>query len=172
MRSFTDNADRQWTVNINVDTIRRVRSETNVDLLEILDGKLAEDLSTDPVLMCDILFAVCKPEADQRGLSAEDFGCGLAGDAIEFATDALLEEITDFFPRSRRQLLSAVLARRKRLEHLAANKIEQQMAAPELDRLLESKMEQEIASHWEQLLGVLGGSSGTSPESSVSNPAA
>ena len=148
-----------------------MRSETNVDLLEILDGKLAGDLSTDPVLMCDILFAVCKPEADQRGLSAEDFGCGLAGDAIEFATDALLEEITDFFPRSRRQLLSAVLARRKRLEHLA-NKIEQQMAAPELDRLLEFKMEQEIASHWEQLLGVLGGSSGTSPESSVSTPAA
>ena len=139
------------------------------DCATLLDGKLAEDLSTDPMLMCDILFAVCKPEA---GLSAEDFGCGLAGDAIEFATDALLEAITDFFPRSRRQLLSAVLARRKRLEHLAANKIEQQMAAPELDRLLESKMEQEIASHWEQLLSALGDSSGPSPESSVSTPAA
>ncbi len=100
MRTFTDNAGRTWTVAINVDAIKRVRDLLNVDLLEILDGKLIEKFYRDPVLLCDVVYAACKLEADAKGVTDEDFGRAMAGDAIEHATKALLEELVGF-PRAR-----------------------------------------------------------------------
>jgi hypothetical protein len=44
MRTFNDNAGRTWTLAINVDAVRRVRSIVNVDLLEAVEGKLIEKL--------------------------------------------------------------------------------------------------------------------------------
>ena len=52
MRTFNDNAGRTWTIAINVDTIRRVRSLVSVDLLEAVEGKLIERLAGDPILFC------------------------------------------------------------------------------------------------------------------------
>ncbi len=98
MKTFTDNAGRTWTIAINVEAIKRVRGLLNVDLLEIVDGKLIERLIRDPVLLCDIVYAVCKPEADAKNVSDENFGRAMAGDAIEHATKALLEELVGFSP--------------------------------------------------------------------------
>jgi len=100
MRTFKDNAGRTWTVSITVDAIKRVRGLLDVDLLEVVGGKLIDRLITDPVLLCDIVYAVCKPEADAQSVSDEDFGRAMAGDAIEHATTALLEELVSF-PRAR-----------------------------------------------------------------------
>ena len=101
MKTFTDNAGRTWTVVVNVDAIKRVRGLLSVDLLSIVEGTLIDRLIRDPVLLCDIVYAVCKPEADARGISDEEFGRSMAGDAIEHATTALLEELVDFFPSPR-----------------------------------------------------------------------
>lgn len=114
MRTFTDVTGRPWTVTVTVDTIRRVRSLTSIDLLDVINGTLIERLTNDPVLLCDVLYAVVKPEADAHSLSDIDFGRCLAGDVIEHATRALLEGLVDFFPNPRRRLLA------KALETLAA----------------------------------------------------
>ena len=63
-----------------------------------VDGTLLEKLINDPILLCDVIYCVCMEEADSRGVSDEDFGRAMAGDAIELATTALLEELVDFFP--------------------------------------------------------------------------
>ena len=114
MRTFTDVTGRPWAVTVTVDTIRRVRSLTSIDLLEVVNGTLIERLAGDPVLLCDVLYAVVKPEADTATISDIDFGRLLAGDTIEHATRALLEGLVDFFPNPRRRLLA------KALEKLAA----------------------------------------------------
>jgi hypothetical protein len=51
-------------------------------------------LSTDPLLLGDVLFAICKPQADQQQITDEAFGEGLAGNSIDDATGALLEALT------------------------------------------------------------------------------
>ncbi|MBW7934986.1 MAG: hypothetical protein H3C62_15535, partial [Gemmatimonadaceae bacterium] len=89
MKTFTDNAGRTWTLAINVDVLKRVRGLVDMNLLDIIDGQLIERLYRDPVLLCDVVYAVCKPEADARSVSDEDFGRAMAGDAIEQATKAL-----------------------------------------------------------------------------------
>ena len=103
MKSFTDNKGRTWTLEVTVATVKRVRALCKVDLYSIVEldknnkpsAELLERLSSDPVLLVDVLFAVCKPQADKLGITDEDFGESMAGDAIEHATTALLEEIIE-----------------------------------------------------------------------------
>jgi hypothetical protein len=102
MKTFTDNAGRTWTVAINVDAIKRVKGLLDVNLLEIVEGTLIEKLIRDPVLLCDVIYAVCKPQADEQNISDEDFGRAMAGDAIEHATRALLDELVGFSPKPER----------------------------------------------------------------------
>jgi hypothetical protein len=101
MRTFKDNAERAWCVEINVATLKRVRGLTGTDLLGVLEGPLIEKLVRDPVLLCDVVYAVIKPQADAAGVSDEQFGGAMAGDAIDAAWAALTEELVSFCPSPR-----------------------------------------------------------------------
>ena len=69
MKTFTDNTGRTWTLSVTVGTIKRVRALCSVDLANIITieaGKapnvgLLDRLASDPVLLVDVLYAVCKP---------------------------------------------------------------------------------------------------------------
>lgn len=101
MKSFQDCKGRSWDVTITVATIKRVRSLAGVDLMEAIDGEIIDRMGADPVLLVNVLYAVCKPQADAAMLNDEDFGESMAGDAIEHATAALIEALIDFFPNAR-----------------------------------------------------------------------
>ena len=124
MKTFTDNTGRTWTLSVTVGTIKRVRALCGVDLANIItmeSGKtpnvgLLERLAADPVLLVDVLFAVCKPEADAKGITDEEFGRAMAGDAIELAATALLDEIIDFFPEAKRKVFRKILDASRRFE--------------------------------------------------------
>ena len=98
MKLFKDNEGRQWQVVVNVATLKRVRDLTKTDLLDVVNGDLIQRLTLDPVLLVDCLFALCKTQADQRNVTDVQFGEGMAGDAIDAATTALLEPRATFEP--------------------------------------------------------------------------
>jgi hypothetical protein len=158
MKAFKDNADRTWTVTVNVDAIKRARSLLDVNLLEAVGCRLLERLVSDPVLLCDVIYVVCKPEADTRGVSDEEFGRAMAGDAIEQATQALLEELVAFFPLARRRLLRKALDKLRDLEAKALAVAEQRLERPELEAEMAAALKE------------LGASSGSSPAASRSIP--
>lgn len=159
MRTFTDNAGRSWTITINISAIKRVRSLLDVDLLTFVDGTLIERLITDPVLLCDVIYAVCQPQAQERDVSDEDFGRAMAGDAIELATKALLEELVDFSPCPRdRANLRRVLTTTWSAMDQARDLIEQRIESGELEKVVA------------QALVSAGGSSGSAPACSASTP--
>jgi hypothetical protein len=155
MRTFKDNGGRTWTVTVNVDAVKRVRSLLDVNLLDVVDGKLIERLAADPVLLCDVLYALVKPEADAQKVTDQDFGRGMAGDTIDLATTALLEELVDFFPQGKRRLLQKALAKLKDWEAKALGVAERKLDSPELE------------AQFENALKSIGDSSGGSPVSSV-----
>lgn len=103
MKKFTDTAGREWKVEVNVGAVKRVRSLLNIDLLDLAadKGDLIKRLINDPVLLCNTIYVVCRPQAEERGITDEQFGEAMAGDAIEHATTALLEEIVGFTPNPR-----------------------------------------------------------------------
>ncbi len=161
MRTFKDNAGRQWSVEINVAALKRVRGLTGTDLMQVIEGTLIEKLIRDPVLLCDVVYAICKPEADARTppVSDEEFGKAMAGDAIEAATTAVLEELVSFCPSPRdRANLGRVLQATTKVMERARDLVEKKLDSGELDRLAD------------RLLATAGGSSGSAPESSGSTP--
>jgi len=113
MKTFVDAQNRTWSVVVNVATVKRVRSLADADLL---DPQSYQALAEDPVRLCDVLFAICKPEADGRQVSDESFGEALAGDVLDAAIAALLDEIVDFFPKGRRQVIRLAVAKLTRLQ--------------------------------------------------------
>ena len=114
MKAFSDNAGRTWTVAVNVDGIKRVRALLDVNLLDVLDDgcKLLADLHDDPVLLVDVLYCLCKPQADAQQVTDEDFGRGMSGDALLHASKALFEGLSDFFPNARQRAAMKGLLRK------------------------------------------------------------
>lgn len=154
MKTFKDNAGRVWTLAVNIDAVKRVRSSLKVDLLDAARGGLLERLSDDPVLLCDVLYVLVKPEADALKISDEDFGRSLAGETIDAATAAFLEELADFFPAPKRRLLKKALGKLSELQTEALGLAERKLEALDLNAALKMS----------------GPTSGSSPESSASIP--
>ena len=141
MKTFVDNAGRTWTVQINVDAIKRVRDLAKVDLLEVVEGKLIERLIGDPVLLCDVLYCVCKPEADAQSINDSDFGRSMGGDAIDGGTAALLEELVSFFPQGRRKVLAKAMEKLAKFEATVLAAVEAKLESPELEKSLATELQ-------------------------------
>jgi hypothetical protein len=112
---FTDSAGRTWPIEITVQTVRDLRKYLDVDLLGIIDADstLMERLSTDPVLLADVLYVTCRRDCQQASVSDEEFGRALGGEAIDHATSAFLEALERFFQNPRQAAV---------VKHLSGNR--------------------------------------------------
>ena len=146
MKPFTDKEGREWPVVVNVGAVKRVRDILGVDLLDVAKGDLLERLADDPVLLVNVLYVLCRPEADARGVSDEDFGRAMVGGVLDEAASALMKELLDFFPSAQRA-----------------------RALGKLATLLEAQ-EQTVKEATAALASIPGGSSGNSPASAESTP--
>ena len=142
MHSFKDNAGRDWTIAVNVASIKRLRDTLEVDLMGVIEGDLLQRLYADPVLLVDVVYVLCKPRADELEVSDEQFGQAMGGDAIELATAALVDEIIDFFPNRRdRERARKVLAKFTTAMERAQDALDLRVESPRLQRELDSIVE-------------------------------
>ena len=155
MHSFVDNSRRTWEVAINIAAVKRIRGLLGIDLYSLVDDgfKSLSKLVSDPVTLADVLYCLCKDQAEKQSISDEDFGRSLAGDAITQAADAFVEELIDFFPDAR-----ARASLRKAIE---AGKTVRDKVLSHAEKILDSIDPETEAKKWIS-------SSGTWPESSGS----
>lgn len=140
MHSFTDNAGRTWVISINVAAVKRVRGLLGVDLYSLVDDgfKPLGELLGDPVKLVDVIYCLCRDEANAKNVSDEDFGRALYGDAITRAADAFVEELIDFFPEARvRESLRKVVVAGKKMRETLLSHVETTIA--EIDPEAEAK---------------------------------
>ena len=141
MRTFQDRAGRTWSVAVNVDAVKRVRSLLSVDLLELGEGKLLEKIAADDVMLVDIIYVLVKPEADTQKVTDVDFGRAMAGDAIDTAWKAFLEELSDFFRSpAKRRVLRKALAKLDVFETKAMDFAEKRLDSLDLERQLDEAL--------------------------------
>lgn len=141
MRTFKDNAGRTWTISLTVSAVKRVRDLAKIDLLDLANGRVIERIAADPVTLCDALYAACKPQADAEGITDEAFGEAMAGDAIEHASKALVEELIQFFPNAReRAALSRVVQTMDAAMDRARTLVERRIESGEIERAIEAAM--------------------------------
>jgi hypothetical protein len=115
-----------------------------LNLAEITE-ELIQKLSDDPVLLCDVVYALCKPQADQQNITDEQFGEAMAGDAIDAAVTALVEELVNF-TRSpqRREMWRKVLDKQKQIEARGIRTIEEYISSDKLEAVLTEKLQAAI----------------------------
>jgi hypothetical protein len=173
MKTFTDNAEHTWTISLTLDAAKRVKGLLGVNLLELDRGDppLLTRLGTDVILLCDVIFALIKPQADQQNVTDEQFGAALGGEAILAAQTAFYEELVDFFRKAGRGDLARITAAQKRMIDLTVQKMETGADITEAklrDRVetvdLEAEVDRAIAEE-------LGEPSTSSPALSGSTPA-
>lgn len=166
-QTFTDTAGRVWSLSIGTDTIKRVRQLLSVDLMEFVEGSLMGKLMGDVVLFVDVLYAICRPEAEARGVTDEQFGQAMSGDVLMQAEEALAESLFSFSHPSRRPAARTAWEKLKALRTKAGELATVQLADPRLDAMIEAQM----LANLESLRQTLGGSSGSLREPSALTPA-
>jgi len=164
MKMFKDRHGDEWTVDLTVAAVERVRAHADVDLLDIGNQDLYVRLTTDPVVLVHVLYGVLKPQIDEKNLSAEDFADRFKGESIDDAFQAFMEEWVDFFRSpGRRRVLRKGLEKLKELEEKGNAWAMERLESGAIDKLMDRALKDYDTS--------LDASSTSSPESSASTPA-
>jgi hypothetical protein len=103
MRRFTDSTGRQWTVRIDDAARDRVRALLGVDPVTV-GGWFWTGLVGDPARIAALIWAVCRPQAEARGMGTTEFGRMLEAD-VDAATEAVIQATIDAKPRDVRRRL-------------------------------------------------------------------
>lgn len=135
---FMDAEGRFWRLLVNVGSIKACRKDLGIDLLQ---EDAFEKIASDPILLADILWELVD-KSRHPDITAEQFGNGLSGNAIEDACDAFAESMFDFFPKGRRELSRSIYRRlretQREILETAAKAVQDAPISPETKRLLTS----------------------------------
>lgn len=141
MHSFEDKEGTEWRINVDFNQVRVTRKTLGIDLLTLYGdgengaGGALQKLSEDTFVLIDTLFVLCRQQAEDAGIDGEAFAGLLDGDSIENATDALMEELCDFFPSTRADSLRVLLEKSR-----AAGELQMGQAQKKLDELTPEKL--------------------------------
>ena len=158
MHAWTDTENRRWLLAINVFQLRRVKALTGVELPALLEdgGKPLGALLQNIEQLANVLWVLSEEEAKAAGIDEEHFARALAGDALNQAGDAFVEELLDFFPVARaRAALKKTLAKGREVGERVLELAEAKLEDLDIEALAQSALT----------------SSGSAPAASASTPA-
>jgi hypothetical protein len=121
MPNFTDTEGRVWPLSITYASCKKILAECDVNILDVasIDQTIGR-LRLDNLLVGDIVLCLCAQECRTRGLSLDDLRASLDGEALDQASNALLEGLAAFFRRGQKgQLLTEMIQKMKALEETA-----------------------------------------------------
>lgn len=162
-RTFKDDLGHEWTVDITVSTLKRVRLLVNGFTFDDLISTPAKqtqkeleaavqplrDFLDDTVRFSEVLYAILKPQAEAKSLTHEQFDDGFVGHAIGLAKEAFLQALMDFFPQAPKRMMTRGLmeeakrmtvmedAARRRMEAMAA-----EMTDENITKLVNEKIDE------------------------------
>lgn len=146
MQKFKDKKENEWILELTVGSAKRVKLDCGVDLINITDFDAAdkksplEELAENPFLMVDVLFSLCRKQAEEKGIDDIAFGGLFDFETVQDAVDALVQEIINFTPPVRRKLLQKIYDKNKQIMGETEKQADELMGSPEFDKDLETLM--------------------------------
>jgi hypothetical protein len=101
MHSFKDRSGHEWQVSLDTQTLLDLRKE-GLNLLKIDRDSPIAKAEDDPVWLCSILWQLVGSQAPT--LTEEHFRRAMGGDSLTEGFEALLDELSDFFPPLRQTI--------------------------------------------------------------------
>jgi hypothetical protein len=154
MKVFKDKNGTDWTIDLTVEALMRVKELADVDLLDL--EKSCYLMADDRLLQARVLYALCKPQCDERGKSMEQFFGLLTGEALIAAAETIPEEVLSFFPKPRREAVRRAMEKKLEIEAAGGVMVIEKIGGLDVQRMLRD---------------ALGPSSTSSPASAASTPA-
>lgn len=96
MKTFTDTAGRVWEISANLGSLERVKTSCDVDLLTITSTQKCLEQMADVYTLGRVLYTLCGPQAEARGMPPEKFAEGFNADVLSAALDAVVQEVIFF----------------------------------------------------------------------------
>jgi hypothetical protein len=158
MKLFKDSLGREWKLDGNFTSYGRVRDYTGVKLYDIAtENRESLVQLTDPLTLGKVLWAMVEPQAEEAGITPEEFGEGFSGDAVTAAYDALIDEMVFFCHPRQRKLLEMALKKlravEERAEETVGEKIEEfgQEIDKAIDRWTRGFLDGSTPGSWESI---------------------
>jgi len=147
MKTFRDSKNREWTVDVNLATMMRVKDSAGVNLTELSKGDppLGVRLTTDPFLVADVLTAILQPQLERANVKPHEFLEGLNGEGLAGAFAALTEGLVDFFQKSGRTEQAAALTAQMKALVTAARMATAKIEGLDVDKLIETEIGKKTA---------------------------
>lgn len=105
MKTFKDNKNRTWELEVNMFTVKKVIDLLGVNIVDLKNDEVLARIKDDVIFVVDVLYVLCMEQVEKRNLTEEDFAKGLLGDSLENAVEAFIKAWTDFFPEATRKRL-------------------------------------------------------------------
>jgi hypothetical protein len=140
MKLFKDSLGREWTVDVNMAGMMRVKDLAGVNLVELWKGdpSLGAQLTTDPFLVAKVVGAFIRPQLEAKQVSPDALLEALDGLAFAGAFAALAEGLTDFFRQSGRAEHAAALTAQMRALAMAADMARERVEALDVKAIVEA----------------------------------
>jgi hypothetical protein len=145
--TFTDRKKREWDVTVTLAGIRRMEKGDyslmypKPVVLMPPTKEFFPDLLGNPALLWGMIWVLCKPQADAKQVSEEEFCDGLDGEVMEIGREKFWDALLDFF-RERRTDLSALRSILRKSLTEASQRAEEAM--PLLEAKLVSFLDQQL----------------------------
>lgn len=169
MHAFRDGKQRTWKLEIHCDAVEEIQEKLGVNVLDLMDkdSSLLQQLTLFPPLVAKICLVAISEQLAASSIGEKEWRQTMTGDALSDATEALLAEIINFSPRSRRPLLQAVLDKNREVEQAGTDLALARINDPQLTSQILAAVERRIAAEMRRSVELLNNES-SAAESSAS----
>ena len=147
MHQFCDSQGRPWKVELTLGSMKRVKGIAGVNLLEPMpltkdaleegEQPLMTQLEMDPILLIDVIYALCSPQAEKAKVSDAEFGEAITPEVFPLASDAFWLEYEHFFLQLGRKPVATMIRKQRELAKKAFGSDEM---ADQIDKHLEAEI--------------------------------
>lgn len=118
LKSFKDEAGREWTPRLDADAIFRYEARTGINIFKAIADRGAVGAIPGARELLVLIWCSVRRDAERTKISEEDFRQSLRGQGMVDATNVVMEEVLNFFPWLR---LMAEAAKSKLIQNHGAD---------------------------------------------------
>jgi hypothetical protein len=144
MQIFKDNANRDWTLSLNIGTAMMVRDRLGIDLLqpEVGDPPLLTRLGTDEMLLAQVIATLLESQFELHKINADQIYQCFDGQTFARAHEAFYKELIDFFQSRGRHDRAKAVEKQKNMILAGVKAAETRIEGINIDQIIETVMTQ------------------------------
>lgn len=149
MHKFKDVNGKEWSIHLDTNVVRNLRTKLGVDLLT-MDEKTITDLTTNDETLVDVISFICTGQIEKENMNAETFAACMLGDALDNAFEALGKELVFISRRSRKPIVAKALEKTLAAQETLTTKAMELLDSEAMDKKVQeamTEMESQIGMH-------------------------